>query len=45
MGWTIGRGRYGAEALTREEIQRLQASHETAAAEPVNKNETVGLRV
>src|SRR2546426_3097533 len=31
MAWKIGRGRYGAEALTEEEIQQLQTSPETAA--------------
>ena len=31
MGWKIGRGRCGAEALTEEEIKKLQAAPETAA--------------
>ena len=31
MPWNIRRGRYSAEALTEEEIQRLRASPETAA--------------
>jgi hypothetical protein len=32
MAWKIGRGRYGAEALTEEEIQKLQTAPETAAS-------------
>ena len=31
MAWRIARGRYGAEALTEEEIQKLQTAPETAA--------------
>jgi len=31
MAWRIARGRYGAEALTEEGIQKLQAAPETAA--------------
>ncbi len=31
MAWRIARGRYGAEALTEEEIQKLQAAPETGA--------------
>ena len=36
MTWKIGRGRYGAEALTSEEIQKLQAAPETAAGHIVH---------
>ena len=31
MSWNIPRGRYSADALTEEEIQKLQAAPETAA--------------
>src|SRR5436309_4482947 len=31
MAWRIARGRYGAQALTEEEIQKLQTAPETAA--------------
>jgi len=31
MAWKIGRGRYGAEALTEEEIQQLQGGETPTA--------------
>jgi len=31
MGWNVPRGRYGADALEPEEIQKLQAAPESAS--------------